>query len=317
MMKNKKYLVLGATGSIGYAFTKELLNKGKDVTILVRNKAHALKLFEKTEDLYIIEGDVNDSELLKDKASNIDVLFHGINYPYHLWYEFMKPITQNIIDAAKINNALILFPGNIYAYGNIEEQISEQTIAKPSTKKGILRLELELMLQEACDNSECRCIVLRLPDFYGPNVTNGLIKPIFDNAAKGKSIKWLINAEIPHQFVFTPDAARVFYKLTEMKDLPSYFELNYSGEIIPSIKELASDLTELTGNELKVNVMQKTMLNILSLFIPVLKELKENFYQFENTIKLDDSKLRKMFPDFKETNRHDALSATIQWWQNN
>ena len=36
-----EYLVLGATGSIGYAFTKTLIDEKVPVTILVRNKEKA------------------------------------------------------------------------------------------------------------------------------------------------------------------------------------------------------------------------------------------------------------------------------------
>ena len=41
----KKYLVLGATGSVGYAFTSELLKQGIETDILVRNREKAEMLF--------------------------------------------------------------------------------------------------------------------------------------------------------------------------------------------------------------------------------------------------------------------------------
>lgn len=46
-MKNK-FLILGATGGIGYAFTQELLEQNENVTILVRDRSKAQSLFKKT-----------------------------------------------------------------------------------------------------------------------------------------------------------------------------------------------------------------------------------------------------------------------------
>jgi hypothetical protein len=154
-------------------------------------------------------------------SSDKDVIFHGINYPYQHWDTYMKPVTSLVIKAAGQNRATILFPGNIYAFGNIDKPIREETLPNPSTKKGILRDELETMLKEAADSGTCRIINLRMPDFWGPNVTNGLIKPLFGNAAAGKPMQWMIRADIPHQFVYTPDAAKLFFMLSNESGIGS------------------------------------------------------------------------------------------------
>ena len=313
----KKYLVLGATGSIGFAFTNELLSKGIKTTILVRNKLKTEKLFNNNAFLEIIEGDVNDVQKLKSVASDKDVIFHGINYPYNLWSKYMKPITKNILEAAEQNKATILFPGNIYAFGNVTEKITEKSCPKPTTKKGKIRLELNRMLKEASQQGRCKVIVLRLPDFYGPNVTNGLIKPVFGNAAKKKSIEWLINADIPHQFVYTKDASRLFFMLSKETKLPDYFLINFSGEIVPSIKEWSKKISKISGGTDKVKVIPKTVLLFFSWFVPVVKELKENFYLFENTILLDDTKIKDYYPDFQATKPEKAITETINWFKNN
>ncbi|MDX5436676.1 MAG: NAD(P)H-binding protein, partial [Pontibacter sp.] len=60
---NSRFLVLGGTGSIGYAFTQELLQHQEQVTLLVRNKQKAQKLFAQWPTLQRIEGDAQDGEL--------------------------------------------------------------------------------------------------------------------------------------------------------------------------------------------------------------------------------------------------------------
>ncbi len=310
----RKYLVLGATGSIGFAFTKQLLEQGIRATILVRNRQKAERLFNNDPLLEIIVGDVTDPTKLNEVSSDKHVIFHGINYPYHKWEEFMKPVTRNVIGAARQNNATILFPGNIYSFGNVSEKITEASIPTPTTEKGKLRLELLQTLETATQQGNCKVIVVRLPDFFGPNVTNGLIKPIFGNAAKKKPIEWLINADVPHQFVYTPDAAKVFFRLMNEAELPDYFLINYAGTVVPSIRDLGKTIGQITGGPEKVKVNSKFILGILSWFIPVIKELKENYYQFENAVLLDDSKLKKRFSNLRPTKMETAISETVEWF---
>ena len=312
---SKKYLVLGATGGMGYAFTHELLQQGIVTDILVRNREKAKKLFLNNPLLNIHIGDVQDAGILQDVASGMDIIFHGINFPYQHWYKLMQPVTALVIDTARQNGSTILFPGNIYAYGNIDGPIREETIPQPTTNKGKLRLEVENMLEEATKDGQCSVINLRLPDFWGPNVTNGLIKPLFGNAAQGKPMAWMVQADVPHQFVYTPDAAKLFYMLSMESHMPSYFVMNYGGKVVPSVAVLAKDISTVAGSPNRLKIFSKTTLNILGWFVPVVRELNENIYQFENCIKLDDAKVRLKYPEFEETHFDDALRETINWYR--
>jgi nucleoside-diphosphate-sugar epimerase len=281
----------------------------------VRNRAKAVQLFDNNPLLTIHTGDVLDSELLSTLSRDVDFIFHGVNYPYHLWKRFMKPVTNLVIEAASQNRATILFPGNIYAYGDTEEPIKEETISIPTTTKGKLRDELETLLSEAANHGKCEVINLRLPDFYGPNVTNGLIKPLFGNAAKGKSMQWMIRADIPHQFVYTPDAAKLFFWLSQESGLPPYYVLNYGGKLVPTMQAMARTISSLAGSTNRLKLFSRPALKMIGWFVPVVRELNENLYQFEKTIVLDDSKLRSKYPDFKETELKQSIEATINWFR--
>ena len=206
---NSRFLVLGGTGSIGYAFTQELLQHQEQVTLLVRNKQKAQKLFAQWPTLQLIEGDAQDGELLKQLGAEATHIFHGVNYPYGKWQGNMERVTQNVIEAAAINKATIFFPGNIYNFGLIKV-IHEDTPQNPCTRKGAIRVKLEKMLQQAAEQNRCRIITLRLPDFWGPNVMNAGIAPVFKAALAGNPMPWLYRNDLPHQLVYTPDAARVF-----------------------------------------------------------------------------------------------------------
>jgi nucleoside-diphosphate-sugar epimerase len=313
---NSKHLVLGANGSIGFAFTAELLKNRVPVTVQVRNKEKAEKLFGRNPLLEIITGDAYDRNALKELAKDKEIIFHGINYPYNLWEKNMVKVTENIIEAVGTSKATILFPGNNYEFGNIAE-ITEKTLPNPTTRKGKIRLHLYELLTAAAESSICRVIFLRLPDFFGPNVTNGLIMPIFGNASKKKGMTYLINDNIPHQFVYTPDAAKVIRMLSLRNDLPAFAEFNFASFIAPSFRQWADQITEIGGGPSKVNVVPKWILDILALFNPVLKELKENYYLFENNVKLNDEKVRKLLPEFHNTEMKVMIKETLDWFREN
>ncbi|MFD2248303.1 NAD-dependent epimerase/dehydratase family protein [Pontibacter ruber] len=316
-IQQANYLVLGATGSIGYAFAMELLKRGERVTVLVRDGSKAAKLFGQAPNLLVAEGDAQDLELMKRLGRQATHIFHGINYPYNKWEGNMERVTQNVIVAASQNHATILFPGNVYNYGNIKTEITEDTPMEPGTKKGAIRVMLEQMLQQAAAEGKCRVLVLRLPDFWGPNVLNEGIAPIFRAALKGEAMPWLVRNDIPHQLVYTPDAARVFYELVQLQPQEPYALYNYGGEVMPSIKAWQAQLASIAGNKPRHRLYSKTFISIMGLFIPVLRELKEMLYLFENTILLNDDKLHRVLPQFTETPMQQAMQETLAWFRKN
>ena len=312
-------LVLGATGSIGYAVTANLLARQLPVTILVRNRAKATALFPNSPTLTIVEGDAQDATLLNRIAADKDAIFHGINYPYDKWFGNMDTVTQKVIDAASRGPAnrgpaTIVFPGNVYNFGNAAEPIREDSRPNPISRKGQLRVDIESMLERAAESGKCRVLNVRLPDFWGPNVLNEGVRPIFENALSGKALPWLLNADIPHQAVYTNDAAEIIIRLMLREPTRAYEVWNYGGTTVPSIRSWFEQISAITGKPLKVQLHGRFTMNALALFMPMMREVKEMLYLYEHTILLDDSNVRALFPDFKPTPTRQALTETLKWF---
>lgn len=311
-------LILGATGSIGYAITQNLLARQWPVTLLVRNRAKA-GLFPDAPSLTILDGDVQDSARLNEVAAGKDFIVHAINYPYHEWYGNMQTATQNVLDAARQTGATVVFPGNVYSFGNTKQPIREDSQPTPDTRKGKLRAELETMLQTAANAGYCRVINVRLPDFWGPNVVHEGVRPVFEGALLGKPMPWLINADIAHQLVYTPDAAEIIARLMERSSTQSelarpYDVWNYGGVTVPGMRAWFGEIAGLVGKPPKVQVIGRLPLRLLGLFKPVVREVAEMLYLYENTVVLDDARVRLLFPDFRETPMTDALTVTLTWY---
>lgn len=314
-------LILGATGSIGYAVTANLLARQMPVTILVRNRTKAEALFQHQATLTIIEGDVQDAALLSRISVDKDFIFHGINYPYDKWFGNMDTATNNVIDAARQARSVIVFPGNVYNFGRATEPIREDSAPNPCTRKGKLRVEIEAMLEQAASAGKCRVMTIRLPDFWGPNVLNDGIRPVFENAFKGKALPWLVNADIPHQLVYTPDAAEIIVRLLlrdwNRRSQPmagSYDVWNYGGTTVSSMRAWFGQISLLAGHPAKVQVYSRFLLSALGLVMPIMREVNEMLYLYENTIVLDDQKVKSLFSDFQPTPMKQALTETLTWF---
>lgn len=309
-------LILGSTGSIGYAFADNLISKNIAITVLVRDATKANNLLKPNPLVEIIKGDVQNLELLKKISMDKKYIFHGINYPYDQWFGNMDIATVKVIEAASINKAMIIFPGNVYNYGNLPI-IKEDSPQNPCTRKGILRVELEKMLYEAAYAGKCKVLNVCLPDFWGPNVLNEGIKPIFMNALNGKALPSMIRTNIPHQMVFTKDAAEIMVRLMQRGMDKPYENYNYGGYTHPTLKGFLNQISRLANAPEKITTYPKWLFSVLGIFNPVMKEVKEMLYLFERTVILDDAKVRKLFPNFKETPMDEAITETLNWFREN
>ncbi|QCR24455.1 NAD-dependent epimerase/dehydratase family protein [Pontibacter sp. SGAir0037] len=311
--QNRHYLILGSTGSIGYAFAKEVLQQGEQVTLLVRDRKKAEKLFPVSANLQFAEGDAQHKELLQQLGAQATHIFHGINYPYPKWQGNMQRVTVNVIDAAAVNKATILFPGNIYNYG-LTREITETSPEAPNTRKGAIRAELEQLLKQAAAG-KCQVINVRLPDFWGPNVLNEGIAPVFRGALHGKAMPWLYRNDIPHQLVYTPDAALAFYELSKLPQPEPYALYNYAGEVVPSIKQWQAQIAAMAGTKPTHKLYSKAMFSVLGLLMPMMKEISEMAYLWQNTVLLRDDKLRQALPQLHRTPMPEAIQDTLQWFR--
>ena len=93
----KTIFVTGATGNLGGATTRNLLNKGYHVKTLVRNPAKLAA----HENLQVIKGDLNDPYTYKDHLKGSDAIFCNLHFNEGVDKEVKQGI--DLINAAKAN----------------------------------------------------------------------------------------------------------------------------------------------------------------------------------------------------------------------
>jgi len=310
-----KHLILGGTGGIGYAVVKTLLERKETTRTLVRNRAKIEKLFQ-VKQLDIVEGDVEDPSSLKSAMEDIDIVYNCVNLPYDQWSR-MRGVVSNTINAAKKTGAKLVFPGNVYVYGRAQTNpVKEDHPLAAHTKKGRLRIELEAMMMDTKKRDEVPSLILRYPDYYGQNVVNQLMLPIFQAALKGGSARWVGSLKAEHEFIYNLDAAKAMVEAASHDD--AYGEVSHvPGPSTISSREWIEIIFRIAGKQSKIQSAGSAILSLMGLFDSQVREVKEMLYLFQEPLILDGTKFRERFGDYPSTPYEQGIRETLDWVSKN
>jgi nucleoside-diphosphate-sugar epimerase len=307
--------VLGATGGFGGAVARELLARGHRVRALIRNPIRARSVLGHPDNLELIEGSAEDRHGLIEAVSDCALIVHGVNYPYHQWQPYMEVVTVHVLEAARLQRATVLFPGNVLGLGQqVARPLTEDAFMRASTHKGRLRVRLEDSLRRATRDRAVQVIVLRTGDTFGPTVRNGLVDPIFGNAVQARPLQWVGRPSAPHQWAYAPDVARVAVALWERAGELAPFEVfHFAGHIASSQRSFLELVAKLAGRPvLKLRRTPWWWLRIRALSRPTLRELLELRYLFDDAVILNDNRLRKLLPELTATPIEQAVAETLE-----
>ena len=223
MTEAKTALILGATGGIGGAVATALSQRGWRITALHRDPARAGK---KTGAITWVHGDAMSPQDVVGAARGATLIVHAVNPPgYRNWSQWVLPMLDSSIQAARTTGARILLPGTIYNYGpDAFPLLREDSPQNPVTRKGKIRAEMERRLRHAAD-SGVRSLIVRAGDFFGPQSGNnwfsqGLIKP----GQSVKSISYPGRPHVGHAWAYLPDLAACMTQLIEQESRLGTFE---------------------------------------------------------------------------------------------
>ena len=164
----KSVLVTGATGFIGSRLVEELINKGYDVTSLIR-KGKKGNLKSK-----IIYGDLTD-EKIDFNNLEFDCIFHLASHtPLEKNKKILEKVnfdgTKNLFDEIKSKTKSIIYISGLGVYGETGDVIvDENQKYNPNTDFVKIRLDAEKYLKENSDKHKIDFAVVHFGDVYGPD----------------------------------------------------------------------------------------------------------------------------------------------------
>ncbi len=290
--------ILGASGIIGTELAKALTAYTGDIRIVSRNPQQV----NGTDEL--VAADLLDAQQTAAavKGSEVVYLTVGLVYSAKIWRKQWPVVMANVINACKLEGAKLVFFDNVYMYGRVTGPMTEATPFHPDSKKGRVRAEVAGMVLQAIQEGSLTALIARAPEFYGPGKTqSGVNAMLFDNIRKGKKAQWLMNDTNRRTFIFTPDAAQATALLG---NTPTAFNQTWhlpcSDEVING-KQFIALAEKAYGKPLPYTLLKRGMLTLIGLFVPVVREIAELLYQFEQDYIFDSSKFKQAFPAFAVT----------------
>lgn len=285
-------LILGATGGIGGAVARTLIVRGWTIRALHRDAAKAAA---GSPDFEWVQGDAMSALDVLAAAKGASLIVHAVNPAgYRNWGTLVLPMIDNTIAAAKATGATVLLPGTIYNFGpDAFPLLHEKSPQNPVTAKGKIRAEMERRL-DAASAEGVRVIVVRAGDFFGPGAANnwfskGLVtpgKPLTAVTYPGKK-------GIGHQWAYLPDVAETMARLADRREtLPAFAVYHMQGFWDDDGTRMVAAIRRASGNpRLKVKAFPWWMMPFAAPFVPLLKELREMRYIWQEPLRMPNDRL--------------------------
>lgn len=305
-------LVLGATGSIGSAIVNDLTTSHKPVRALVRNPEKARRVFTNPDRVELFEGSVEDPRALQRAFDGVDLFFNCVNVPYPQW-STLPAIHGRIVDVASKAKARMVFPGNVYIYGHSQtEKVREDHPRVPCSKKGRIRLELEDGFMRHSREGAVPCVVVRFPDYYGPNSAS-IVDGVFRSALKDKTARWLGKLDAIHEFIFISDAAKAMIMASERSDAVGQ-DFNVPGPEPIRVRDWIRLVFKEAGFEPRMKATSRMFVRLAGLFNGMAREFTEMQYLADEPLILDGTKFSNFFGVKYPTRSYaDGIRETLAW----
>lgn len=302
---NELHVVLGGTGGVGGAVVRELVARGKRVRIVSRNQAQQLPI-----GVEFMMGDISSQESARVVSEGASVIYLCTNPPYDKWAELFPPMLEGAIVGASAANAKLVFADNLYVYAPTPRPMTEDLPYAPITRKGKVRVQMDERLMAAHANGTVRAVIGRASDYYGPDAPNSNFGDRFLKALlAGKPVEWMGKLDLPHTLSFTDDFARGLIVLGEHEQALGQAWHIPAAEPLTG-REFIQLAGEVAGMQARAQEVPALMIRALGLFNPIIRELVEMRYEFEEPYIMDSSKFQRAF-GFTPTPHRQALQMTI------
>ena len=303
--------ILGAAGAIGHSAALELSRRKIPYRVIGRDAAKLEAAFGGRAE--ISPADINDIDATARALEGAYTVVYAVGLPYPMHNQHPVLMRKAIEAMRKAVVARMALSSSVYAYGAPQtERVSETHPREPHTRKGGYRKEQE-DIALAANSDVLHTLVLRLPDFYGPEATLSLAHQVFEGARSGKTANWIGPADKPHEFVFVPDAGPV---LLDLLDHPGSFgeAWNFGGPGTITGRELIGQVYRLAGHDPKFRTAGPLVLRVAGLFSPLMRELVEMHYLAVTPVILDDSKLMRHLGNVHKTPYAEGIRRTWDWY---
>lgn len=309
MSDSDLHVVFGA-GQVGRALVEQLLASGRRTRVVSLHRPTGLD-----DRVEWHQADAAKPAAAAGAARDASVVYQCLNAPYTQWPKRFPPLQHGVLTAAECADALLVTLENVYAYGPTGgEPLTEDLPLTATTVKGRTRAAMTHELLAAADAGLVRIAIGRASDFFGAGVTDSALGArVFANAVADKRADLLGNPKLPHTYSYVPDIAAGLCTLgCDERAVGQVWHL--PGPETVSTRTILDLIAAQLGHPVGVRTLPKFALRLLGVVSPMMGELAEMAYEFEEPFVLDTTKYEKTFGP-AGTPLEQAIADTVDWYR--
>lgn len=299
-----KHIVVGA-GPIGTATALLLAERGDEVIVVTRSgsgPSHPAITRTAT--------DASSSATMTELASGAVAIYNCANPAYHRWLTDWPPIARALIAAAEHANAVLVTASNLYGYGPVAGPMTEDLPLAAIGPKGVTRARMWRDALAAHDAGRLRATEVRGSDYVGPGAQSHLGERVIPRLLAGKDVTVMKSADTAHTWTATGDVAHLL--VTVALDEKAWGRPWHVPSNPPRTqREAVGDLCRVAGvDAVTVKEYPRLLIRGMGLVNPLMRELPEVAYQFEDPFILDSAAAQSAF-NLAPTPWDDMLAGAI------
>lgn len=304
--------VLFGAGQVGHPLAQQLLAMGKQVRVAKRTGGGVPAGSE------VAIGDAADPAFCERAAHGAAVIYHCMNPPYDskIWADKIPRYMGNLIAASARSKARLVVLDNLYMLGRPQGRaFNEDTPMNPCSRKGEIRARAAAQLFDAHRRGDVMATSGRASDFYGPGGTQtGLGDFFWPRALKGKTAYSPFPVDAVHTYHYIPDVAAGLAALG-CADADVYGRPWMLPCLAPgNLRDLVLRLSDTLKRPINVSQVPRLFVKAAALAMPLMREIDEMLYQWDEPFVVDDRRFRGRF-HVAPADPLEAAARTVEWAQ--
>lgn len=302
--------VVFGTGPVGRAVVEALLRRGLRVRAI--NRSGRADLSAEAE---VVAGDASDATATARLAAGASVVYNCTNPPYTKWPELFPALNRGVLAGASAAGAKLVAMDNLYMYGPTHGRpLTEDLPYAATTRKGRVRAAMARELLDAHARGQVQVAIGRASDFFGPGVRDSSFgERVFEAALDGKPVQLIGKPDLAHTASYVPDIGEALVTLGEHEAAFGRAWHLPAPETV-STRAFVERVFAAAGQKPQIQVAPVPLLRVIGLFNPMLREVAEMGYEFQEPFILDHGAFATQF-GARITPLDTAIGETVAWYR--